>query len=249
MRTISYGVTDVGLKREKNEDNLLINDGMNLFVVADGMGGHAGGEYASQIAVSTIEDIVLNYNDDFTPQTKLAADFHPVTEKLRRAIQVAGDHIFSKAKEHPELRGMGTTTVAMMIQDGKVYVAYVGDSRVYMLREGKVEQITEDHSLVNEQVKAGLISAEDAKNHQLRNIITRSVGYQEDVEIDTLIRETKTGDRFLLCSDGLSNFLELSEIEDILAKRPLQDAAQDLVDLAIERGGDDNITLIVVEVA
>jgi protein phosphatase len=135
-----------------------------------------------------------------------------------------------------------------VFQEGNVHIAYVGDSRVYCVRDKGIRQLTEDHSLVNEQVKAGLISEEDAKNHQLRNIITRSVGFQEEVEIDTLIEESKVGDRYLLCSDGLSNFLEETEIHEILSNRKLQDAAQDLVDLAIERGGDDNITLIVIEV-
>jgi len=197
------------------------------------MGGHAGGEYASQIAVSTIEDHIINHlqkvaNGDAAAETKSAKN-HPITEGLKRAIKIAGDQIYFKASATPELKGMGTTTVAMMLDGKAVYVAYVGDSRVYMLREHKLEQITEDHSLVNEQVKAGLISPEDAKNHQLKNIITRSVGFQEEVEIDTVIRDVQTGDRFLLCSDGLSNFLEVNEICDLLGKRELQDAAQDLV--------------------
>ena len=248
MRTISYGVTDVGLKREKNEDNLLINDDLNLFVVADGMGGHAGGEFASQIAVSTIEDFIINSTENTDPKGSGEKNSSPMTERLRQAIKIAGDQIFSKASNQPELRGMGTTTVAMILQEDKVHIAYVGDSRVYLVRENNVEQLTEDHSLVNEQVKAGLISEEDAKNHQLKNIITRSVGYQEEVEIDTVIRDVKAGDRFLLCSDGLSNFLESTEIAKSLSTQELQDAAQDLVDIAIERGGDDNITLIVIEV-
>jgi len=248
MRTISYGVTDVGLKREKNEDNLLINDELNLFVLADGMGGHAGGEYASQIAVSTIEDYMLNGEDLTDPKGGSEPHTHPINEKLKRSIQMAGDHIYHQATEHPELRGMGTTTVAMVFNDQKAHIAYVGDSRVYLARNKNIELLTEDHSLVNEQVKAGLISEEDAKNHQLRNIITRSVGFQEEVEIDTMTQETKIGDRFLLCSDGLSNFIEDKEMGEILATRELQDAAQDLVDLAIDRGGDDNITLIAIEI-
>lgn len=250
MRTISYGVTDVGLKRDKNEDNLLINDELNLFVVADGMGGHAGGEFASQIAVSTIESfIVQNLDNELTdPKATQDTTRHPITEKLKRSIQMAGDTIYQKAVQNPDLRGMGTTTVAMMLANGKAFIAYVGDSRIYLVRQGQCKQLTEDHSLVNEQVKAGIISAEDAKNHQLRNIITRSVGYQEEVEIDTLIVDVQPSDRLLMCSDGLSNFLEDREIADLLGKQELQDSAQDLVDLAIERGGDDNITLIVLEV-
>jgi serine/threonine protein phosphatase PrpC len=253
MKITSCGITDVGQKRQNNEDNFLINDEVNLYVVADGMGGHVGGEFASQIAVTTIEEVIQNVEVD--PEATrpdwgaLGSSVAISGEKLKYAIRLAGKRIFDRTNDEPELRGMGTTTVAMLFDHNRVFLAHVGDSRAYLVRAGTVAQVTEDHSLVNEQIRLGLITREAARNHKLKNIITRSVGYQEDVEIDTIVRPVEKGDRFVLCSDGLSNLVEEAEILEIVgANISAESAAQKLIDLANARGGDDNITLIIAQV-
>jgi protein phosphatase len=253
MKITSCGITDVGQKRQNNEDNFLINDECNLYVVADGMGGHVGGEFASQIAVTTIEEVIQNVEVD--PEATrpdwgaLGSNIAIAGEKLKYAIRLAGKRIFDRTNDEPELRGMGTTTVAMLFDHNRVFLAHVGDSRAYLIRAGTVAQVTEDHSLVNEQIRLGLITREAARNHKLKNIITRSVGYQEDVEIDTIVRPVEKADRFVLCSDGLSNLVEESEILEIVGSNiSAEAAAQKLIDLANGRGGDDNITLIIAQV-
>lgn len=253
MKITSCGITDVGQKRQNNEDNFLINDEINLYVVADGMGGHVGGEFASQIAVTTIEEVIQNVEVD--PEATrpdwaaLGSNVAISGEKLKYAIRLAGKRIFDRTNDEPELRGMGTTTVAMLFDHNRVFLAHVGDSRAYLVRGTTVAQVTEDHSLVNEQIRLGLITKDAARNHKLKNIITRSVGYQEDVEIDTIVRPVEKGDRFILCSDGLSNLVEEHEILEVVgAPIPTEQAAQKLIDLANNRGGDDNITLIIAQV-
>lgn len=253
MKITSCGITDVGQKRQNNEDNFLINDEVNLYVVADGMGGHVGGEFASQIAVTTIEEVIQNVEVD--PEATrpdwgaLGSQVAIAGEKLKYAIRLAGKRIFDRTNDEPELRGMGTTTVAMLFDHNRVFLAHVGDSRAYLIRGTTVAQVTEDHSLVNEQIRLGLITREAARNHKLKNIITRSVGYQEDVEIDTIVRPVEKGDRFVLCSDGLSNLVDEAEILEVVgAASSTETAAQKLIDLANSRGGDDNITLIIAQV-
>ncbi len=234
MRITSCGMTDVGVKRTNNEDNYLINDEMSLFVCCDGMGGHVGGEFASAIAVNTIEEVLASA--DLSPEElDVDPDDGPVEltrERLRYAIRLAGKRIFEKATEEPEYKGMGTTALALLVEGGNAFVAHVGDSRGYLVRDGVIEQLTEDHSLVNEKIKAGLITPEEAKNHKLKNIITRSLGYMEDVEIDIQVRAVRKGDRFVLCSDGLSGLVETAEIgETTLDHRP-QDACRRLIEMA-----------------
>ncbi|MEQ1564458.1 MAG: Stp1/IreP family PP2C-type Ser/Thr phosphatase [Myxococcota bacterium] len=240
-------MTDVGLKRSHNEDNYLINEELNLFVVADGMGGHAGGEYASAIAVNTVEEIVTSLEiEGFDADT---TDPVEVTRhKLSHAIRLAGRRIYEKAREQPEYHGMGTTAVVLLVDGSNAYVAHVGDSRLYLVREGKVEQVTEDHSLIAEKIRHGLLTPEEAKNHRMRNVITRSLGYQEDVEVDLQVRAVRRGDQFLLCSDGLSGNVAPDEIMESLSKHGPQDAARHLIGLACERGGEDNITTVIARV-
>ena len=248
MRITSCGMTDVGLKRGHNEDNYLVNEELNLFVVADGMGGHAGGEYASAIAVSTVEEVVtdMQLQGDFSVEGDDPVEL--ARERVRYAIRLAGKRIFEKARQDSEFYGMGTTAVCLMVDGPNAYIAHVGDSRVYLVRDGRAEQLTEDHSLVNEKIKAGLITAEEAKHHKMRNVITRSLGYQEDVEVDVQVRAVRRGDRFLLCSDGLCNYLELDEVAHYLRKYPPQEAARRMIDHACERGGDDNITAVIARI-
>lgn len=256
MRIVSCGITDIGQKRQRNEDSYLLNDELKLYVVADGMGGHVGGEFASRIAVKTVEDIIKGDDRKFSgveENTYLDSEPPKATddskqERLRDAITRAGCMIAQKAQEEPELRGMGTTTTVAYFDEGKAYFAHVGDSRAYCIRNKKISQITEDHSLVHEQLKSGLITEEEAKNHQLKNIITRSVGVQEEVETDTIVWKVQKNDIYLLCSDGLSNMLSNKEMQDIVSSTDTETASRALVDLANERGGDDNISVILIRI-
>lgn len=245
MRVTSCGITDVGLKRNQNEDNFLINEELHLYVVADGMGGHNGGEYASAICVNTVEEIVESMEVGEQVEVKEDDPVELMREKLRYALRLAGRRIYEKAAESPEFHGMGTTAVAMLIDSGNAFVAHVGDSRLYLVREDRVEQVTEDHSFVARQVKAGVLTEEEAKSHRMRNVIYRSLGYQEDVEVDVQVVALRRGDRFLLCSDGLSGHVEPHEIYDYLTQYGPQEAARRMVDLACDRGGEDNITAVV----
>jgi PPM family protein phosphatase len=238
------------MKREHNEDSFLVNEELGLYVVCDGMGGHAGGETASRLAVQTVEKELisarLRADDPFA--STAGVDDTPLAGALQEAIEGACGMVYRTSRSQPELQGMGTTCIALLLHGDVAVVGHVGDSRAYLVREGGILQLTEDHSLVNEQVRAGLLTSEEAKHSRLRNIITRSVGFEEDVLVDVAGVETKAGDRFLLCSDGLSNLVETDEIRITLAgERDPAEVCKSLVALANERGGDDNITVIVVE--
>jgi PPM family protein phosphatase len=247
MRITSAGITNVGMKRQNNEDNYLINDEVGVYVCCDGMGGHAGGDYASQIAVTTVEEVLANIRDEGSADDEASED-QITQEKLKYAIRLAGKRIYERAQADPEFRGMGTTAVILLFRRGMAYLAHVGDSRGYLVRGGQITQRTEDHSWVNEQIKAGLITAETAKHHRFRNIITRSLGFQEEVEIDTQVLKAEPGDMYLLCSDGLTNLVSEEEIRDMLVAKSFQETLRDLVALANERGGDDNITAVLARV-
>jgi PPM family protein phosphatase len=242
--------TDVGMKREHNEDSFLVNEELGLYVVCDGMGGHAGGETASRLAVQTVEKELISARlrtDDPFASTAGVEDT-PLANAMREAIEGACGAVYRTSRLQPELQGMGTTCIALLLHRDVAIVGHVGDSRAYLVREGGIAQLTEDHSLVNEQVRAGILTAEEAKHSRLRNIITRSVGFEEDVLVDVIGFESKAGDRFLLCSDGLSNLIETEEIRVALsAGAPPDEICKSLVALANERGGDDNITVVAVE--
>jgi protein phosphatase len=249
MRITSCGITDVGVKRTNNEDNYLINDELNLFVVCDGMGGHAGGEFASAIAVNTVEEVLAG--GITAPEVEAAREDGEVEvarERIRYAIRLAGKRIHEKASAEPDYHGMGTTCLVLLFDGANAFVAHVGDSRGYLVRDGKIEQLTEDHSLVNERIRAGLLTPDQARHHKLKNIITRSLGYTEDVEIDIQVRAVRRGDRFLLCSDGLSNLVDPAEIGEVVRSMSPQPAARRLVQSACARGGDDNITAVIARV-
>lgn len=247
MRISATGITDVGLKRDRNEDAFLINDELALYVVADGMGGHAGGQHASALAVNTVEEMV----DELVLPTSFEDDADPVEAikgGLDEAVRLAGRRIHEWAGAHPEFRGMGTTLVCVMLQGGNAYIAHVGDSRVYLVRGGQIEQVTEDHSLVAQSIREGLLTEEEAKKHRMRNVITRALGFNADVEVDVVVKGVTRGDRILLCSDGLSGKVEAAEMLQTLDAHDLTEAARQLVGLACHRGGDDNITAVVVQV-
>src|SRR3954463_3959315 len=241
--------SDVGMKREHNEDSFLVNEDLGLYVVCDGMGGHAGGETASRLAVQTVEKELisarLRTDDPFGVQAPLPDS--PLASALREAVEGACAAVFRTSRANPELAGMGTTCISLVLHGEHALVGHVGDSRCYLVRDREVHQLSEDHSLVNEQVRAGLLTEEEARHSRLKNIITRSVGFEEDVLVDVVGVETRAGDRFLLCSDGLSNLMENEEIRDALLHNQLADVPGFLIQLANERGGDDNITVIAVE--
>jgi protein phosphatase len=212
------------------------------------MGGHAGGEFASALAVNTVEEMVLSMD---LPSEYGGSEPDPVEvikEALRKSVQLAGQRIHDWANEHPEFRGMGTTVVALLLHGGNAYLAHVGDSRIYAVRDKAIHQVTEDHSVIAQSIREGLITEEQAKFHRMRNVITRALGFDRDVEVDVVVRATMRGDVFLLCSDGLSGKVDDTEMRNAIVRADPQDAARYLVSLACQRGGDDNITTIVVRV-
>ncbi|MEO6950231.1 MAG: Stp1/IreP family PP2C-type Ser/Thr phosphatase [Polyangia bacterium] len=239
MRLLSYSLSDVGRKRDHNEDNFLIDESLTLYAVADGMGGHAAGERASKLALEMLSAAVGD-------PTRERAD--PL-QALREATQAAGASIFVAAQRDPDLHGMGTTLTSLWFQRGRAYLAHVGDSRAYLYRDGRVQQLSDDHSWVSEQVRAGMMTEEEAKESKFRHIITRSVGFEHDVQVDGAAIPVQAGDCFVLCSDGLSNYVEGEELARVLAARFYSEVPRFLVDLANDRGGDDNVTVVVVHLA
>jgi serine/threonine protein phosphatase PrpC len=240
----------VGRRREQNEDAFLVDQEAGLFIVADGMGGHAGGGTASSVAVETIQKSVRAAREAapaaFAAIAPQDASHFPTV--LRGAVEAASREIFRTALEDPSLAGMGTTVTSVLVVGRTAFMAHVGDSRCYLFRAGRSFQISEDHSLVNEQLKAGAITEEEARSSRFRNIITRSVGFEESVLVDVVGLEIEQGDVLVLCCDGLSNLVTDPEILEIAGGSPLGEAPEKLVALANERGGDDNITVIVIRV-
>jgi serine/threonine protein phosphatase PrpC len=224
--------TDKGRIREQNEDTYGFKE--NIFVVADGMGGHQAGEIASAIAVETI----------------LAANITTAIElELSQAIQKANDSILAAVSQCPELDGMGTTVAVLVVRTSMVYLAHVGDSRIYHYSERQLVQLTQDHSLVAELVKNGEISASEAKHHPQRNILTQALGSKGEMQIEFQRLACSSGDKFLICSDGLSGMVDEATIATVLElDQEPQVLAEKLVNLANEHGGNDNITVIIVEI-
>jgi protein phosphatase len=250
LKVVAAGVTDVGRKRDHNEDSFLIDEDLKLFVVADGMGGHAGGGTASRIAVETIDRELrqVRTSQGSVLEATTPLQDSPVPEAIRAAVERACIAIYSKAQEDPRLAGMGTTVISLLMKGDQAFFAHVGDSRAYLIRGDLIQQISEDHSLVNEQIKAGMITPEEAKHSRYKNIITRSVGFEEEVQVDVMGLLCEPGDVFVLCSDGMANMMEDPEILHIVRHHPLSEVPRTLVDLANERGGDDNITVIAVQI-
>lgn len=248
MKVEAYGLSDVGKKRTRNEDSFLVSDELRLYVVADGMGGHSGGEFASRLAVSTMDEVLqtINSDPDATVISGVNSEETEYGDRLKYAIEVAGQKIYDQSLYDPELKGMGTTITTLLVDQDLAYIANVGDSRVYLVRGTEIKQLTDDHSLVSEQMRAGLISQKDAKKHSMKNIITRSVGYQEEVEIDLARQKVDDGDVFILCSDGLTNQVDDHEILEVVTKNTdIPTACRTLVDMANAKGGDDNITVVI----
>lgn len=236
----TFAVTDVGMVRQVNQDYVYTTDNpigplANLFVVADGMGGHQAGDYASKYTVETLIKELENSN------------IEDVEKALVSAIKVANREIIKKANQDSELKGMGTTVVVATIVNQMMYFANVGDSRLYLINEG-ITQLTKDHSLVEEMVRLGGIKPEEAKYHPDKNIITRAIGAKDNVEVDFYEHRLKKGDIILMCTDGLSNMVEDDELFHIVqGGRDIVESAVSLVDAAKENGGTDNIGIVLIE--
>ena len=248
-----YAATDVGKVRDHNEDNFLVDKKLGLFIVADGMGGHAAGEVASAIAVRTVHEEIRREKellDDYVSGATGASKVTPkdVVALLEHAVQRACSKIHEEARADANKRGMGTTLSALLVVGSQGFIAHVGDSRIYLARAGRVQQVTEDHTVYNELIKRGKLSREQIEKVHQKNAITRAVGVYERVEVDTLVVELIAGDMIVLASDGLHGYLEAAEE---LAQPLLLDgdaSVKALVELANARGGKDNITTVVVKV-
>jgi serine/threonine protein phosphatase PrpC len=250
MQVRFWAATHPGRAREQNEDNFLVDKKLNLFIVADGMGGHAAGEIASSVAVREVRRVIAErravierYVDEesTTGRQQLLA-------LIVDAIRQACARIFEMAQEGTERRGMGTTLCMLMIAGRRGFLGHVGDSRIYMLRNNVVEQLTEDHSLVNELIKRGRLKPGDVFDSPYKNAVTRAVGVYETVEVDTLDFDILPGDNFLLCSDGLSCYLENDLTRDYLSLESVKDIPDRFIEFANESGGKDNITSVVVRI-
>jgi PPM family protein phosphatase len=249
LRALSFGFSDVGKKRDKNEDNYLMQQSLNLFLVADGMGGHAGGQTASKVTVNTVQQIIETHQEILKPGT--AYDLEnleksPIAKLLSDALRGACREVHEQSQANANLNGMGTTATALLLHNKHAFIGHVGDSRAYLIRNDQIMQLSEDHSLVNEQLKAGLITVEQARSSRFRNIITRSVGFEDDVDVDMIALKTWPQDIFLLCTDGLTTLVADQEIHSILSENYLHEVPKLLVDLANHRGGDDNTTIVLV---
>lgn len=231
-------ITDVGKKRTNNEDALFVcnkNDEANVYIVADGMGGHNAGEVASNNVIKIVSSLLCE-KDNITP------------EYIIKAIQTANKEIYEMSKSKEELRGMGTTIVIAIASKEQMTIAHVGDSRAYLLTKDGIQRLTTDHSWVQELIDTGALSQSEAKDHPHKNVITRAIGIDKDVKVDVLQRNWEEGEKLLLCTDGLNTHLEDNEIYDIVNKSSnIEIATSELVNSANNRGGSDNITVVLVE--
>jgi serine/threonine protein phosphatase PrpC len=250
VRIVSGGVTDLGRVRTNNEDCFRIVESLNLFVLADGMGGEAHGEVASALAVETI---VKSCMDPADSGATLVGNLEPTwsekTKRLTSAVHLANKNIYDAAEGNPEQHGMGATLTAAWIDGSKLSIAHVGDSRAYLLRSGNLQQLTSDHSLVAEQVRRGILTAAEAEESEMQSVLLRALGALPDIEVDTDEHILFARDILMLCCDGLTRMVTEPEIAGTLqAEIDPTKAAEKLIALANERGGVDNITVIVMRV-
>jgi len=246
----SAALSDPGRKRQINEDYFLVNRRHDLYVLADGMGGHAAGEVASQLVAGTIEEFVLLVNESAEITWPFGYSVRMPYEHnvLQTAVQLANSRVSHTAQQSEQYTGMGATVVVVWIRGTKAFYCHIGDSRIYLLREGQLSRLTQDHSLVQEQISRGLITPEEAKTHRLRHVVTRAVGGRDSVDVSVQEQGLQVGDLLLLCSDGLTDCVTDSEICRIMGTpaRP-EELCQELVDTANRGGGDDNITVVLVQ--
>lgn len=253
MPKLAYaGLSDVGMKRAHNEDNLKLVPEHNLFIVADGMGGHASGEVASQIAVETVESFFRDAGDDqdITWPYKEDKSRTFIENLFVNSVRYANLRVFEKASEDAKFKGMGTTFVGVLFQDNRYYVAHVGDSRCYRVRDRKIEQLTEDHSLLNDYKKMARLTPEEEKNFPHKNIIVRALGMKDSVLVDISSDAVRVGDIYLLCSDGLSGEVEDPDILRLVLENgdDVEGMCRALIQAACANGGKDNVTAIIIKI-
>jgi len=257
MELTFAAATDVGKQRDHNEDNFLIDKKLRLFIVADGMGGHAAGEVASSITVHQVRDAVYNNRDllESFERDDEGVQGVEILQILEHAIQTACSTVYQRAQRETDKRGMGTTVSALLIAGApgrlRGFIAHVGDSRIYLARQGQCHQLTEDHSLMNELMKRGKLKPEEIETSpykQFKNAVTRAVGVYPSVEVDTFDFDVLHGDQYLLCSDGMYVYFDENELPDLLAKGEVSEVPKALIDKANAGGGHDNITNVVIRV-
>ncbi len=244
MRIISYGKTDTGRVRDHNEDSFVVDPGIGFFLVADGVGGGNAGEVASSMLVERLHDAMARFEERELPLEKRLP---MLQELLPRSIQAASEQIFKRAQEEPGYRGMATTAVCVKLAGDHAVVAHVGDSRLYLVRKGRIYQITQDHSLAQALMQRGVLKEEDLPSFRYKHVILRSVGLQPTVEVDTVVLELLPGDVMVLCSDGLSDLVPAPRIEEVVQSMAPKEAVETLIGAANEAGGVDNVTVIVLK--
>jgi len=241
------GDTNVGMKRNHNEDFFSVFEDESLYIVADGMGGHASGEVASKMAVETLREFfsATSADPEVTWPYKMDRSRGYEENRLITGVKLANLRIYEAAQREPRYRGMGTTVVVLYFVDGGAFIGHVGDSRVYRIRAGKMSQLTEDHSLLNDYIKMKKLTEWEIQNFPHKNVIVRALGMKETVKVDTLLEPPEPGDVFLLCSDGLSGMIEDDEMLQIVGGAPdLKTAVAGLIGRANEHGGVDNVSVI-----
>jgi serine/threonine protein phosphatase PrpC len=252
MRAVAAGLSDVGLQREHNEDSFVVLSEYDLFVVADGMGGHRAGDVASRIATETISEFFrTTANEDVTWPFHFDTNLSEEENRLLTGIRVANRQIFERSTRSREYHGMGTTVVGAMfsLKKQRMYIGHVGDSRCYRVRGGKIRQLTRDHSLINDYLLAMPDLTDEQKNELPKNVITRALGMQDQVVVDLQHDDPQPGDTYVLCSDGLSGMVSDDDIELIVAStNDVRDACSRLIERANERGGEDNITAVLIKI-
>ncbi len=238
-----FGRSDIGLKRKSNQDcfySAKVNESALWAVVCDGMGGVNGGDVASNLAVKSIKESLSNGTWKELGEIQSS----DVKKMLKNALKKANLEIFTNAQDNKNLAGMGTTAVLVAVVNDKIHVAHVGDSRAYLVRQGKINQLTIDHSMVQEMIDEGEITHEEAKMHPNKNIITRALGISKDVDVDYSMKTKKAGDAVIICTDGLTNYLDQKEILDYFKVEKGEAFVDGLISAANERGGADNITVV-----
>jgi len=251
MKIVYHALSDVGRKRKGNEDSYFVNPEQNLFVVADGMGGHAAGEVASKVAVESINEFVCmtSGDEEITWPYGLDENMSYDGNRLKTSIRYANNKVLTATKDSVEYEGMATTVVAVLVDGHTANLAHVGDSRIYLFRNGTMTQLTSDHSWVNEQLQGGMLTAEQARTHPLRNVVTRALGGRPDLDVEMAVHEALPGDMLLLCSDGLTTMVVDAEISRIVTEGggDVEVTAKNLVAEANARGGEDNITVVLLK--
>lgn len=252
LRAKAAGISDVGLQREHNEDSFAVLDDHELFIVADGMGGHRAGDVASRIATDSIAEFFrATANEDVTWPFHFDSRLSEEENRLLTGIRLANRQIFERSLQSRECQGMGTTVVGALFspKKKKMFIGHVGDSRAYRIRDGEITQMTRDHSLVNDYLLAMPELTEEQRSELPKNVITRALGMQDQVTVDLQSDDSKSGDLYVLCSDGLSGMIDDDEIREVVTStEDLQLACRRLITLANEHGGEDNITAVLVQV-